>query len=97
MYGTVTVNDSSASVGDHENYTFSIYPNPSSDFVKITFPQLNETANIQVFDMLGKMKFFDTSDDLNNYKLDLSNFRSGVYLVTISTKNIRVSNKFIKL
>ena len=97
MYGTVTVNDSSASVGDYENYSFSIYPNPSSDYVKITLPQLNETANIQVFDMLGKMNFSDTSDDLNNYKLDVSNYRAGVYFVTISTNNIRVSNKFIKL
>jgi hypothetical protein len=60
-------------------------------------PQLNETANIQVFDMLGKMNFSDTSDDLNNYKLDVSNYRAGVYFVTISTNNIRVSNKFIKL
>ena len=97
MYGTVTVNDSSASSGDYENFTFSIYPNPSSDYVKITLPQLNETANIQVFNMLGKMNFSDTSDDLNNYKLDVSNYRSGVYFVTISTMNIRVSNKFIKL
>ena len=38
-----------------------------------------------------------SSDDLNNYKLDVSNYRSGVYFVTISTMNIRVSNKFIKL
>ena len=97
MYGTVTVNDSSASVVDHEDYTFSIYPNPSSDLVKITLPQLNETANIQVFDMLGKMNFSDIANDLNNYKLDVSNFRSGVYFVTISTKNIRISNKFVNL
>ena len=53
----VTVNDSSASVGDYDSYSFSIYPNPSSDYIKITLPQLNETANIQVFNMLGKMNF----------------------------------------
>ena len=88
---------SPSSLGDYENYTFSIYPNPSSDYVKITLPQLNETANIQVFDKLGKMNFSDIANDLNNYKLDVSNFRSGVYFVTISTMNIRVSNKFIKL
>ena len=64
MYGVITVNDSSASTVDYDSYSFSIYPNPSSDYVKITLPQLNETSNIQVFDMLGKMNFSDFSDDL---------------------------------
>ena len=97
MYGVITVNEPSASTVDYDSYSFSIYPNPSSDYIKITLPQLNETSNIQVFDMLGKMNFSDFSDDLNNYTLDISNFKSGVYFVTISTTNIRVSNKFIKL
>ena len=57
----------------------------------------NQQLSIDVFDMLGKMNFSDTSDDLSNYKLDVSNYRAGVYFVTISTNNIRVSNKFIKL
>jgi len=97
MYGTITVNESSASTEEVSVLSISLYPNPSSDYVKIITSDLSETAKINVFDVLGKLTFSDLTDDINNYSLDVSNLKSGIYFITISTKTKSSSNKFIKI
>jgi len=97
MYGTITVNESSASTEEVSVLSISLYPNPSSDYVKIISSDLSETAKINVFDVLGKLTFSDLTDDINNYSLDVSNLKSGIYFITISTKTKSSSNKFIKI
>ena len=97
MYGTITVNESSASTEEVSVLSISLYPNPSSDYVKIISSDLSETAKINVFDVLGKLTFSDLTNDINNYSLDVSNLKSGIYFITISTKTKSSSNKFIKI
>ena len=97
MYGTITVNESSASTEEVSILSISLYPNPSSEYIKIISSDLSETVKINVFDVLGKLTFSDLTDDINNYSLDVSNLKSGVYFITISTKNKNSLNKFIKI
>ena len=97
MYGTITVNESSASTEEVSVLSISLYPNPSSGYVKIISSDLSETAKINVFDVLGKLTFSDLTNDINNYTLDVSNLKSGIYFITISTKTKSSSNKFIKI
>ena len=97
MYGTITVNESSASIEEVSFLSISLYPNPSSDYIKIISSDLSETVKINVFDVLGKQTFSDLTNDINNYSLDVSNLKSGIYFITISTKNKSSLNKFIKI
>ena len=97
MFGAITVNESSASLEEASVLSISLYPNPSSDYIKIISSDLSETVKIDVFDVLGKQTFSDLTNDINNYSLDVSNLKSGIYFITISTKNKSSLNKFIKI
>ncbi|AUC75890.1 DUF4832 domain-containing protein [Olleya sp. Bg11-27] len=74
------------------NTNFSIYPNPTSDFITIKLKK-SDSAEIQIFDTNGQLiKELLVS---NNYKIDLSNLSNGLYLIRF--KNNTSSNiKFIK-
>jgi len=71
---------------------FSIYPNPTNTgFVTITSSN-TDAVNVQVFDMLGKQVKNET---LNNNTLDVSNLRSGVYIIKIEQNNLSSTKKLI--
>jgi len=97
MYGTITVNDNSASIEDESFFVFNIYPNPAKDEIKLSFANVVGEISVEVYDMLGRTNIFNKVDNVDNYSLDISKLKSGVYLITISSKDIRISKKFIKL
>lgn len=70
---------------------FSIFPNPSSDFIFFKLKNYKE-VNIKVFDSKGKL--VKKASVSNNDKLDVSSLAKGVYF--ISTKNKSFTHKFIK-
>jgi len=68
----------------------SIYPNPSSDFIKIH--TANTIKNVEVFDIAGKrvsLKFIDNV-------LDIRDLYPGLYLINIETAGRNFTEKFIK-
>lgn len=71
----------------------SIYPNPSSDIIKI---QTNsyEKEEIQIYNSIGQL--IKTSTILNNDKIDVSGFNNGIYFIRLKN-NPSFSYKFIKL
>ncbi len=71
----------------------SVYPNPATDNVRISF-QPNETANnatISVLDFTGKVVYTkqlgQLSTTLNTLDVNTADFDSGVYFVTLTTEN----------
>lgn len=97
MYGTITVNDNSASIDDQSLFVFNIYPNPAKDEIKLSFTNVVGEISVEVYDMLGRTNIFNKVDNVDSYPLDISKLKSGVYLITISSKDMRISKKFIKL
>ncbi|QXP61756.1 DUF4832 domain-containing protein [Olleya sp. HaHaR_3_96] len=74
------------------NTNFSIYPNPTSDFITIKLKK-SDSAIIQIFDTNGQLiKELLVS---NNYKIDLSNLSNGLYLIRFKN-NTSANIKFIK-
>ncbi|MBQ6084370.1 MAG: S8 family peptidase [Bacteroidales bacterium] len=67
---------------ENENVTFSIYPNPAKDF--ITFP---ETSQISLMNIHGQLMDIRV---LNNNQIDVSGLQSGIYLM-------KIQNKFVKI
>ncbi|HHH55393.1 MAG TPA: T9SS type A sorting domain-containing protein [Bacteroidetes bacterium] len=61
----------------------SIFPNPAMGFVNIVVDLSNEkTGNIQIRDIKGKILYkTEVSYQRKNIKLDISEYRSGVYFV----------------
>ncbi|WP_238528718.1 T9SS type A sorting domain-containing protein [Kordia algicida OT-1] len=70
----------------------SLYPNPASDIVKIQLPQAVNEIKIEVYDNAGKQIAMQLSPDNT---IDVSNIASGLYLITISSDDIKTTKKLI--
>ncbi|WP_223559367.1 T9SS type A sorting domain-containing protein [Chryseobacterium lathyri] len=67
-----------------------MYPNPASDFIKISTS--SKIKNIEIYDAAGKK----VQSMVENDKIDVRSFPAGTYLINIRTENGNFSEKFIK-
>ena len=75
------------SVSESENNAFSIFPNPTTDY--ITIETDNENNNIEIYDLMGIKQL----EMPYSKRIDVSALSSGVYFVKCGSKVI----KFVKL
>lgn len=78
-------------VDENKLTNFTIYPNPSSELLFISESHLIQ--KVEVFDLLGK-KMNSFTEDFE--QLDITNLRSGLYLIKIYSDNTIYLEKFIK-
>lgn len=69
---------------------FSVFPNPSSDFINI----LSETEieKVEIYDLNGRLLL----ERFNNTAIDISQFMTGTYFMTISTNGAQYTEQFLK-
>jgi len=84
-----------------QSVDFIVYPNPTADIVTI---QPNENINTEsVITILGfngielEKHLIPIVSKENALKIDLSNYKSGIYFIQISSSNISTIRKIIKL
>ncbi len=77
-----------------EEANMKVYPNPAESSATIQFDGAFEKAQINVFDIMGKLVF---SDNLNNntYLLRVENFPAGIYQISIQTESGHFVKKLI--
>ncbi|EDP71187.1 hypothetical protein FBALC1_01847 [Flavobacteriales bacterium ALC-1] len=91
-YGSTNPSTATAGTNDFNSINLKLFPNPTSiGFVNITSSN-EEALNVQVFDILGKQVRNET---LINNKLDVSNLKSGVYIVRITQNNASTTKKLV--
>ena len=78
--------------GSNDN-TLAVYPNPSNSRVTISGGGINSTYELT--DITGKLLKSGTFTEVFN-ELDLSNFVKGIYILTVTGKNERVSKKIVR-
>jgi hypothetical protein len=90
--GTPGVQNSSfVGVQNISNITFSIFPNPAINSIRLEIPE--EENIISIFDINGNIVLKET----NKTRLQINKLNSGVYIVQVYTKdNIRLS-RFVKI
>ena len=81
-----------------ESHTsIKIAPNPSSDFVLISFPSYTTSAKIEIVDALGKIVLNkEIVINSNEYLLDIERISQGMYYLSIINGNIKNTYKIIK-
>jgi hypothetical protein len=91
--------DPEQEINEEMQTSFSIYPNPvSTGACKIILPDHLTTATVQIQNYAGqilKRSEYDVTEHHTVMELDLSNFATGVYIVTISTENTRLVKKLV--
>lgn len=85
----VQITQSVLAVSDSQKIQVSVYPNPTSDFIKIQ--NVKELQNVRIFDMSGKIV-----KETSSSHIDVRNLSAGQYILNIYSGNEVISRKFIK-
>jgi hypothetical protein len=75
----------------------SVYPNPVNDFIGINLNSTATLKEIKILDLTGRI--IDTKSvqkGENNIRISVSDYPSGVYLISITTDQVTKVRKFIK-
>lgn len=85
------------SISDFENQNteFTISPNPGTNKLNIKLPVYNSDTKLEVFDVLGKRIYKGLIPQLES-SIDVSNWRSGIYLVKVYNDKTTQTKRFIK-
>ncbi|MCA0132227.1 T9SS type A sorting domain-containing protein [Winogradskyella alexanderae] len=79
----------------NQNTEFTISPNPGKNSLNIKLPTSNGDMKLEVFDVLGKRVYQGIITQLQS-SVNVSNWRSGVYLVRVSNNESVQTKRFIK-
>jgi len=74
---------------NYETTTYSIYPNPATDFVQIDVSE--PLISVRIYNMLGQQVISETQS-----KIDVSQLSKGIYTMQINTSGKIFSEKLIK-
>ncbi|MDN3492291.1 T9SS type A sorting domain-containing protein [Winogradskyella bathintestinalis] len=78
-----------------QDENFKISPNPSKNKLNIKLPRSSENMTLEVFDVLGKRIHKSVITKLEA-SVDVSGWKTGVYLVKVSDENNSQTKRFIK-
>ncbi len=96
LLNNIAVRGIDTAVLSAEDFTInrlSVYPNPTSNSVKIVSEK--KIQKIAVFNLFGQT-VFTKKIDAENTTIDLSSFANGVYMLKISSENSSIFKKIIK-
>ncbi|MBL3658989.1 rhamnogalacturonan lyase family protein [Fulvivirga sediminis] len=83
-------------ISEQSSEDLLLYPNPSNGLVNIVWKgDTHKGAELKVYDSNGHL----ITDHLvveNQFKLDVSDFPEGIYIITLTTEQQTLSKKFIK-
>jgi len=85
----VLVSSLALAVSDSQKNQIKIYPNPTSDFVKVA--NADKVNALRIFDMNGRLVKQTTSTEI-----DVRDLSAGQYMLNVHTEKEIVSRKFIK-
>jgi len=81
------------SINEIDSKEYKVYPNPVKDFINIELTDNYAEISIDVFNILGqKIKVFENLNSTEN--IDLSDLKTGIYLLRINTNK---TSKTIKI
>jgi hypothetical protein len=92
---TVTVTQNGISTGinetENENDFIKIYPNPANHTLSVE--GLKHKTKVSIYDLNGQLLF---NEQLNENRIDISNFKNGIYTIIFEDKKRTTIKRFIK-
>ena len=75
--------------------SISVYPNPASDKITLKNRNNEDIQDIVIYDMFGNTMISRNIKISNNYVIDVSSYRSGIYLIKITMEsNVVIHSRF---
>lgn len=75
---------------------FSLSPNPARDNISIVLPSTIKNSRIEIYDVLGKRIYTTSIENTHTKSIDVSNWKSGVYLIRVSNDKSTHTKRFVK-
>jgi len=77
----------------------NVYPNPSTNFYNVEVPENAEieTSSFIITDINGKQVRPLVEQSPSGFRIDLSNYQNGIYLLQISDSNTLYQQKLMKM
>ncbi|MEM9935327.1 MAG: M1 family aminopeptidase [Bacteroidota bacterium] len=79
-----------------EEEDISLFPNPASDQVKLTFGEVPPSATVSVLNSLGQVLIKREVFQAPEITLPINRYPAGVYTISIETEGALMSRKFVK-
>lgn len=73
----------------------SVYPNPTSDLVNITFKENVDNGQVQIIDVTGRVYFAQQVEGTQKLTIDVSNLVQGLYFVQFKNQYQNVQEKIV--
>lgn len=87
--------ETNTEIDEFQNEELAVYPNPAKDYITIRWNNFSESNKACIYDIYGKQIYTFTLSR-NNTKVNISDFSSGIYLLSIPTKEGNILKKIIK-
>ena len=96
---TLNITNNSLSINENEQISISVYPNPVLDILTVSIPESGNNSYLaEVFSINGKLVYSKKiQDSISDFKIDVNNFTSGLYILKISNYKTSRIIKIIKL
>ncbi len=91
-YTPFTSGTCTLSLEDDTFNKISIYPNPTDNLIRIASPT-NEIVQIRIFNTLGKVIY--QKEKRLNQDIDVSNLKSGIYILSATSDRKNISKKLV--
>jgi ELWxxDGT repeat protein len=75
---------------------FSIYPNPTTSQINLSFENNLENASIKIISLLGQTVIEKQNLSGNNLNVEVSNLTAGMYVIEVNDGISKFNSKFIK-
>lgn len=91
-YSMMAINNDLMNVSENENLSFNFYPNPTSKSFFITFDG-NQEQNVEIINLEGKVIFSSLIE--SSSRIDISDYKKGIYFINVKTPKGVQSKKLI--
>lgn len=76
--------------------SFSVFPNPVSNSLILSFQSEIQTAEVRVLNVIGEIVYTKTISNTSNATIDMTQLVNGLYFLQLLTNNKYFTQKFIK-
>lgn len=84
------------SIQDVDTIEVSVFPNPVENILNLNFSGLSSTLEFRIYDQLGK-QLLQNQLIQNSNRIDMTNWASGIYILSIKADTFSKQLKLIKL
>lgn len=87
--------DPTLSTQEFDLQSILVFPNPASNEINLKWNK-NDEIGIKIYNSLGKLMYSEENQSImNTYKIDVSNYASGLYFVSMNNSNGILTKKVI--